>query len=50
MRWIICLIPLLCGCSTPTVRCDAHLQAINPPAAAVAGGGPNQTTPVRRAP
>jgi hypothetical protein len=33
MRLIICLIPLLCGCSAPTVRCAAHLQAINPPAA-----------------
>ena len=26
MRLIICLIPLLCGCSAPPVRCDAHLQ------------------------
>lgn len=38
MRAFLCLIPLLgipllCGCSTPAVRCDAHLQAINPPAA-----------------
>jgi hypothetical protein len=35
MRVFICVIPLLCGCSTPAVRCDAHLQPINPPAAAV---------------
>ena len=34
MRVFICLIPLLCGCSTPLVRCDAHLLPINPPAAA----------------
>src|ERR1700678_3908424 len=33
MRLIVCLIPLLCGCSTSAVRCDAHLQPINPPAA-----------------
>lgn len=32
MRVFICLIPLLCGCSIPSVRCDAHLQPINPPA------------------
>ena len=40
MRLIVCLIPLLCGCSTSWVRCDAHLQPINPPAA---GGTPNST-------
>jgi hypothetical protein len=44
MRLIIFLIPLLCGCSTPTVRCDAHLKPINlpaagPAAAAAAGAG-----------
>lgn len=33
MRVFICAIPLLCGCSSPAVRCDAHLQPINPPAA-----------------
>jgi hypothetical protein len=32
MRVLMVLIPLLCGCSTPSVRCDAHLQPINPPA------------------
>lgn len=35
MRVFICVIPLLCGCSTPLVRCDANLLPINPPAAAV---------------
>ena len=35
MRVLICVIPLLCGCSTPAVRCDAHLKPINPPAVAV---------------
>jgi hypothetical protein len=33
MRALICLIPLLCGCSTPAVHCDAHLVPINVPAA-----------------
>jgi hypothetical protein len=33
MRLFICLISLLCGCSTPPLRCDAHLQPINAPAA-----------------
>lgn len=50
MRLIICLIPLMCGCSTPAVRCDAHLQPINPPAAAVAAGGVDHTVATRRAP
>ena len=49
MRLIVFLISLLCGCSAPMVRCDAHLKPINlptpvPAAAAaavssVAGGG-----------
>jgi hypothetical protein len=57
MRLIVCLIPLLCGCSTPTIRCDAHLQPINRPApgsaaAAPSGtpGAPAETHAVRRAP
>jgi hypothetical protein len=33
MRLIVCSILLLCGCSTSAVRCDAHLQPINRPAA-----------------
>ena len=33
MRGLICLIPMFCGCSTPLVRCEAHLLPINPPAA-----------------
>ena len=45
MRLIVCLIPLLYGCSSPIVRCDAHLQPINSPtpragAAAVVVGTP----------
>jgi hypothetical protein len=32
MRLMLCFIPLLCGCSTPSVRCDAHLLPINAPA------------------
>jgi hypothetical protein len=57
MRLVVCLIPLLCGCSTPTIRCDAHLQPINRPApgsAAAAASGVAGTTAethaVRRAP
>ena len=57
MRLIVCLIPLLCGCSTPTIRCDAHLQPINRPApagaAAAAVPAPNaaaQTHGARRSP
>jgi hypothetical protein len=54
MRLIVCLIPLLYGCSTPIVRCDAHLQPINPPtpggaANAVATPGAAQKPPARRA-
>lgn len=51
MRLIICLIPLLCGCSMPGVRCDAHLQPINPPApagAATAAGTPGAAVPTHR--
>ncbi|MEA3159733.1 MAG: hypothetical protein QOD95_1281 [Gammaproteobacteria bacterium] len=57
MRLILCLIPLLCGCSAPIVRCDAHLVPINPPAAGGAasalGGTPGtaaQNSAARRAP
>jgi hypothetical protein len=58
MRLIVCLIALLCGCSTPTIRCDAHLQPINRPApgsaaAAAAARAPSaaaQTHAARRAP
>jgi hypothetical protein len=65
MRLIVFLISLLCGCSAPMVRCDAHLKPINlpaagPAAAAAAGGGVTEmsgtadsvggTPPSRRAP
>jgi hypothetical protein len=50
MRLVICLMPLLCGCSTPIVRCDAHLQPINPPAASSSPSAAEQTPPARRAP
>jgi hypothetical protein len=49
MRLIICLIPLLCGCSNSAVRCDAHLQPINPPAANAVSGAAKAAT-VRRTP
>jgi hypothetical protein len=54
MRLIVFLISLLCGCSTPTVRCDGHLKPINPPAAsaaAAAGAGVTELSGAsRRAP
>lgn len=57
MRLIVCLIPLLCGCSAQNVRCDAHLLPINPPVAGGAASAPvgapgaaAQTPPSRRAP
>jgi hypothetical protein len=50
MRSILCLIPLLCACSAPTVRCDAHLQPINPPAARDTPKAAIQASPARRAP
>jgi hypothetical protein len=57
MRLLVCLIPLLCGCSHQSVRCDAHLLPINPPAPGGAGsalvgtaGAAAQNPPARRAP
>jgi hypothetical protein len=50
MRLIVCLIPLLCGCSSPLVRCDAHLLPINPPAARAALSSPPDTPPARKSP
>jgi hypothetical protein len=49
-RLIVCLIPLLCACSTPAVRCDAHLQRINPPGVSDVPGETVQGAPARRAP
>jgi hypothetical protein len=57
MRLIFCLMPLLCGCSHQSVRCDAHLVPINPPAtggaaSALVGtpGVASQTPHARRVP
>lgn len=50
MRLIVCLIPLLCGCAAPKVRCDAHLQPINPPAAGGIAASTIKIVPARRAP
>jgi hypothetical protein len=54
MRLIVCLITLLCGCSTPTIHCDAHLQPINrvapgSAAAAAARGAPGASADARDA-
>jgi hypothetical protein len=50
MRLIICLILLLCGCSTPAVRCDAHLQPINPRAAVASPNTAPKAAAARRMP
>jgi hypothetical protein len=50
MRLLVCLIPLLWGCSSPMVRCDAHLQPINRAAAIDDPGGAAHAAPVRRSP
>ena len=50
MRLILCLISLLCGCSSPAVRCDARLLPINPPVAGHTLGAAAQTAPARRTP
>ena len=50
MRLIVCLIPLLCGCAAPQVRCDAHLLPINPPAASGVAASTTKIVSARRAP
>ena len=54
MRLLVCLMALLCGCAKPIVRCDAHLQPINPPVASggasSAPGGTAKAAAARRAP
>jgi hypothetical protein len=50
MRLIVCLIPLLCGCAAPQVRCDAHLQPINLPVASGMAASTTKVNPPRRAP
>lgn len=32
MRLIFILVLALCGCASPPMRCDKHLQPINAPA------------------
>jgi hypothetical protein len=50
MRLIVCLIPLVCGCAAPQVRCDAHLLPINVPAASGVAASTVKGVPARRAP
>jgi hypothetical protein len=50
MRLIVCLIPLVCGCAAPQVRCDAHLLPINVPAASGIAASTVKDVPARRAP
>lgn len=47
MRFFICLIPLLCACTSTAVRCDSHLLPINVAGAAV---GKPPIAPSRGAP
>jgi hypothetical protein len=53
-RVMVCLIPLLGGCSPAAVRCDAHLLPINPPmqsaGAGAIAGAKTQAPAARRAP
>lgn len=46
-RLVFCLALCLSGCSTPSVRCDSHLQPINPPGARAA---PSADRPVQKIP
>ncbi len=50
MRLMLCLIPLLYGCSVPVLRCDGRLLPINPPAARTISGAAAPASPARRAP
>jgi hypothetical protein len=50
MRSIVLLTALLCGCSAPKLRCDSHLQAINPPAASAVSHAAADKSSVRRTP
>jgi hypothetical protein len=36
MRVILCLMLMLPGCASTAIRCERHLQPINPPAGAAA--------------
>ena len=40
MKWLLCLIPILCGCSTADIRCDSHLSPINVPTSGIGPGAP----------
>ena len=50
MRLMLCLIPLLCGCGARVVRCDSHLQPINPLAASGIASSRDNIVAVRRVP
>jgi hypothetical protein len=54
MRLLVCLMAMLCGCAKPIVRCNAHLQPINPPmaigGASSAPSGTASAATARRAP
>jgi hypothetical protein len=45
MRVMICLLLMLSACTTPAVRCDKHLEAINAPAAKIAVAAANRRLP-----
>lgn len=50
MRLMLCLIPLLCGCGAHVVRCDSHLQPINPSAGSGISPSADNIVAVRRVP
>jgi hypothetical protein len=44
---MFCLALALSGCSAPSIRCDSHLQPINPPGA---NAGSAAVRPVQKVP
>ena len=50
MRFFLGSILLLGGCSSPLMRCDAHLRPINAPAAKTGLAAPNFAAPNLAAP
>ncbi len=45
MRMLCCLLLTVTACTSHVVRCDRHLQRINPPSAAMAAGSSAAAAP-----